>query len=213
MVPILYYANPCGPNVLKAMQDGLLGFIDTPAQGNARPEGVRWCADNGCFSDKWDEGKWLRFLTRNVGGVATCDFATLPDVVGDAAETLKKSSPWIGPVKELGYPVAFVAQDGQESVPIPWGDIDAIFIGGTTEFKLGAYSRDLVAEAKSRGLWAHMGRVNSRKRFRYASSIGCDSADGTYLTFGPDTNLPKLLSWVLEDRESMAMDFGAEVPM
>ena len=30
--------------------------------------------------------------------------------------------------------------------------------------------------------------------------IGCDSVDGTYLTFGPDVNLPRLLDW-LEDAE------------
>jgi hypothetical protein len=41
-----------------------------------------------------------------------------------------------------------------------------------------------------------MGRVNSQKRFSYAQSIGCDSADGTFLAFGPTQNLPRLLSWV-----------------
>lgn len=190
------------------MIDGHIGFIDTPAQGNLRPAGVSWCADNGCFSDKWDEGKWLAFLEANSGDAATCSFATLPDVVGDATATLGKSQPWISRVKELGYPVALVAQDGQEDVPIPWEEIDALFIGGTTEFKLGQFSRELVSEANRRGLWTHMGRVNSRKRFRYASFIGCDSADGTFLTFAPDANLPILLGWVREDRDCFALDFG-----
>jgi hypothetical protein len=49
-----------------------------------------------------------------------------------------------------------------------------------------------------------MGRVNSLKRFRAARSMGCDSVDGTYLTFGPDINLPKLLSW-LDDSETAPM--------
>lgn len=26
--------------------------------------------------------------------------------------------------------------------------------------------------------------------------MGCDSVDGTYLTFGPDVNLPRLLGWL-----------------
>ena len=52
---MLYLANPCGPQVVAAMREGSLGFIDTPAQGNVRPDGVMWCADNGCFSDRWDE--------------------------------------------------------------------------------------------------------------------------------------------------------------
>lgn len=42
----------------------------------------------------------------------------------------------------------------------------------------------------------HMGRVNSERRLRYADAIGCDSADGTYLAFGPDVNLPDVLAWL-----------------
>jgi hypothetical protein len=31
-----------------------------------------------------------------------------------------------------------------------------------------------------------------------AVRMGCDSVDGTYLAFGPDRNLPTLLSWLRE---------------
>lgn len=192
---MLYLANPCGPQVVAAMRDGSIGFIDTPAQGNVRPGGVTWCADNGCFSDRWDEGKWWAFLTNNADRADSCLFATAPDVVGDAAATLEKSAPWLPQIRALGYRVALVAQDGLESLPVPWDEFDALFIGGSTEWKLGPHAREIAAEAKRRGKWLHMGRVNSERRFRYAAAIGCDSADGTYLTFGPDVNLPKLLSW------------------
>jgi hypothetical protein len=47
----------------------------------------------------------------------------------------------------------------------------------------------LGAETKRRGKWLHMGRVNSARRFAIAELMGCDSVDGTYLTYGPDTNL------------------------
>jgi hypothetical protein len=40
--------------------------------------------------------------------------------------------------------------------------------------------------------------VNSRKTYRYFQAIGGDSCDGTYVVFGPDINLPKLLGWVRE---------------
>ena len=43
-----------------------------------------------------------------------------------------------------------------------------------------------------------MGRVNSRRRLRIAQAFGCTSCDGTYLAFGPDTNLPRLLTWMNE---------------
>ena len=42
-----YYANPIGKDgspgkaaILAAMTEGRIGYIDTPAQGNIRPEGV-----------------------------------------------------------------------------------------------------------------------------------------------------------------------------
>lgn len=193
----MFLANPCGrPAVIDAMQAGVIGYIDTPAQGNKRPDGVAWCADNGCYSDKWNEEKWWQFLVENAHRADTCLFAVAPDVVGDAWRSHMKSYPWLAKIKALGYPVAYVLQDNAEKHPIPWHDFDVAFVGGTTEWKLGSAARALVAEAKRRGKWVHMGRVNSERRFRYARAIGCDSVDGTYLTFGPDVNLPKLLTWV-----------------
>ena len=50
-----------------------------------------------------------------------------------------------------------------------------------------------------------MGRVNSLKRLRYADAIGCDTADGTYLTYGPDTNLRNLLGWVRAVNDQAAL--------
>lgn len=195
---MLYFANPCTPLVVDAMRDDQLGYIDTPAQGNRRPEGVTFCLDNGCFSDKFDESKWWEFLKENTADAASCLFAVAPDVVGDAAATLARSLPWLPRIRALGYPAAFVAQDGLEDLATPWDEFDVLFIGGSTEWKLGRHARDLVREAKRRGKRVHMGRVNSAKRYRYAEAIGCDSADGTFLTYGPDVNLPRLLAWQRE---------------
>lgn len=187
------------------MEAGVLGYIDTPAQGNRRPEGVTWCADNGCFSEKFDEAKWWRFLEDNAYAAKDCLFAVAPDVVADAAATIERSAPWLPKIREMGYPAAFVAQDGlgihwngslyAGDLSVSWDSFDVLFIGGSTEWKLGDRARSLVAEAKRRGKWVHMGRVNSERRWRYADAIGCDSVDGTFLTFGPETNLPKLLAW------------------
>ena len=192
---MLYLANPCGPAVIAAMQDGVIGYVDTPAQGNKRPEGVVWCLDNGAFSDNFNEEKWWRTLVDNARDAGTCLFAVAPDVVGDAAATLERSLPWLPKIRALGYPVAYVAQDGQEQLPVPWSAIDVLFIGGTTAWKLGPHARRLIAHAKDRGKWVHAGRVNSERRFEYFRALGADSCDGTYLTFGPDVNLPKLLAW------------------
>lgn len=193
---MIYFANPCGGEVMDAMASGQLGYIDTPAQGNRRPAGVAWCADNGCFGKGYPgDRKWFGWLSKHAGYSKTCLFATAPDVVGDAARTLGRSAPLLPMIRSLGYPAALVAQDGLEHLEIPWGQFDVLFIGGSTEWKLGPAARDLTREAKHRGKWVHMGRVNSRKRFKYATEIGCDSVDGTYLVFGPRVNLPRLLGW------------------
>lgn len=203
-----YYCNPTG-DAVKHIKAGTLGYIDTPLQGNRRPIGVSWCADNSCFSDKFDEVKWWAWLEKHSNHASTCSFATAPDVVGDAKATLARSLPWLPRIRALGYPVAFVAQDGIEHTEVPWNDFDALFIGGTTDFKLGPIARAYAKEAKTRDKWLHMGRVNSLKRFRYAAAIGCDSVDGTYLVFGPDVNLPKLLGWI-DDLDARPAMFGID---
>lgn len=186
---MIYFANPTG-RAVDQMRAGMLGFIDTPMQGNARPDGVTWCADNGCFGTKtFNIEHWWAWLEKHSVDAATCLFATAPDVVGDHAATLERSAPWMPKIRALGYPVAFVAQDGATIDTVPWLEFDALFIGGTTEFKLGHTARELAAHAKGLGMWVHMGRVNSAKRIRYAESIGCDSVDGTHLVFQPDQAL------------------------
>jgi hypothetical protein len=178
------------------MEAGRLGCIETPKQGQT-VSGAMWCADNGCFGKGYPgDQQWVAWLQSRSVDASTCAFAVAPDVVGDAAATLERSRPWLPVIRALGYPAALVAQDGLESLPVPWNDFDVLFIGGTTEWKLSGHARQLVTEAKEHGKLVHMGRVNSHKRLAYAEAIGCDSADGTYIAFGPDQNLPKMLGYL-----------------
>lgn len=216
---MLYLANPCGPDVVTAMKAGAIGLIDTPRQRNTtqtddlHTADVPWCADNGCFSDRWDQTKWWQFLVNNSSRASTCLFAVAPDVVGDAAATEARSRPWLKAIRALGYPVAYVAQDGLEDLAVPWDDIDVLFIGGTTEWKLGRHAVELAHQAKQHGKRVHCGRVNSERRYQFAAApypygLGADSADGTFLTFGPIQNLPRLLGWT---RSSGQLDlFGGD---
>lgn len=206
---MLYFATPSGPKAQAAMTAGLLGCIDTPRQGNKRPPGVTWCADNGCYTEKhWTEQAWWSFLERNAHDAAACRFATLPDVVADARATWARSEPHVDAVRALGYPAALVAQDGLEDLEIPWDAFDALFIGGSTEWKLGTIARDLCHEAKARGKWVHVGRINTARRYAYAATpyatggMGADSCDGTKLRYGPNKNLPHLLEFT--DRSLLA---------
>lgn len=158
-----------------------------------------WAADNGCFNqgDAFDLDSFLTWLDRHAAFVPTCLFAVAPDVVADAEATLRRSGPAFGKIRALGYPVAFVAQDGLERDElrerIPWQAFDCLFIGGTTEWKLSQHAMSLVQEAKRRGKRVHMGRVNSGRRLTTAIVWGCDSADGTMLTWRTDVYLPRLV--------------------
>lgn len=193
-----YFANPTGSDaVARAQAEQLLGYIDTPAQGNDRPAGVRWCADNGCFGTGYPgDAAWLEWLTANAGDAPRCDFAVAPDVVGDAAATDARSAPFLPMIRELGYRAAYVAQDGLERREVPWSSFDVLFLGGSTSWKLGPHAERLTRAARARGLPVHMGRVNTARRYRYAAAIGCTSADGTTLTYGPDKNLAVVLGWL-----------------
>ena len=195
---MMYFAPPVR-EAQPHMLNGTLGWIDTPDQCHpgTRPPGVTWCADNGCFGKKpFDENRWFTWLQSHTD-IEYCVFATAPDVVGDHDATLVRSVPWLPRIRGLGYPAAFVAQDGATPTVIPWGECDVVFIGGTDTFKLGGDAIDIAVEARRRGMWVHIGRVNSRQRFLRFTAIA-DSADGTFVKFGPRIRVPEVLGWVRE---------------
>lgn len=104
------------------------------------------------------------------------------------------------------------AQDGCDELGVPWDEFEVLFIDGSTEWKIGPVAQRLSAEAKARGKGVHMGRVNSRRRLGVAEWFGCDSADGTFLAFGPETNLPKLLTWISELDSQPTLAAGLAAP-
>ncbi|MFD8560656.1 hypothetical protein ACFV1N_25565 [Streptosporangium canum] len=201
-----YLANPSTAPVREAMRQGMLGMIATPAQGNLLPEGVVWGADNGCYTNAYPgDEPFLKWLTAHAAHASRCLFAAAPDVVGDAAATLARAAPLLPRIRAAGLPAALVAQDGLEDMAVPWASLDVLFLGGSTSWKLGPGARSLTRQALERGRAVHMGRVNSRRRMRYAAEIGCRSVDGTLITYGPDVHLPRLLSWVREVRNEMPL--------
>ena len=154
--------------------------------------GIPWAADNDAFNG-FKEDAYVAMLDK-IEGWSGCRFVTAPDVVADAAATLDLFAEWRKTLRDLGHPVALVAQDGLEHLAVPWDDLDAMFIGGSTDWKLGRHAAALTAEAKRRGKWVHMGRVNTRRRIDIAKAWGCDSIDGTQFSRFRDTHLP----WALD---------------
>lgn len=169
-----------------------LGVLSSPrcVYRDAHDRGYRWAADNDAYA-RWDARAFTRML-HVITGMPGCLFVVAPDVVGDANATLECFYAWLNPVRATGQPVAFVAQDGLTHVP--WKDVDALFIGGTTAFKLSHEASQFAREARQRGLWVHMGRVNTRRRIRYAASIGCHSIDGTSFSRYRRVTLPAALT-------------------
>jgi hypothetical protein len=198
---VLYVGTPSGPDVRAAMSAGLLACMTTPAQGNRIPDGALYACDNGKFGKGWPGAdRWFEWLCTTVDryGPERCLWAVAPDVPFDAAGTLAESLPWLARIRELGIPAAFAAQDGCDELGVPWDAFDVLFLAGSTEWKTGPVAEQLAREAKARGKTVHMGRVNSLARLRTAEWFGCDSADGTYLAFGPTKNLARLTDWLDE---------------
>lgn len=179
-----------------------LGLMLSPGMGNSVAPLQFWQhgLDNGCFAqgDRFDAGDWLEWLASLRRYRALTLFAVAPDVVGDAEGTYERSTPYLPTIRQLGFPTAFVSQNGCRSGLVPWEQTDWLFVGGDDAWKLGEPSWALCHEAKSRGKRVHMGRVNSFRRLRACAVSDVDSADGTYLKFGPDTNWPKMVGWLDE---------------
>ena len=190
---------PAKREQIEALAAANVGFIGTPNMGYKAArvrEFPYWAADTGLFSPAGERSfnleRYLRWLDARPSD--TCLFATAPDKVGDGEETLRRSLPVLPLLREAGLPAAYVAQDGMGEPP--WDELDCLFIGGTDGFKFSSLVASLVGEARERKKWVHFGRINSFRRFARAREMGGDSADGTYLAFGPDVLLPKLLGWL-----------------
>ena len=189
---MIYFASPTGDVARRAISDGVLACMTTPKQGTAIRPGWQWAVDTGCYTGPLNPGLWLTYLQRQAAHRERCVFAAVPDRVSDAVETRRLWEIWAPVVVEMGYRPAFVAQDGETGWPDGAG---VLFMGGSTAWKRGPEAWQLAHTAYLAGLWVHWGRVNSRRRFAMAALDG-HSVDGTYLTYGPDVNLPRLVGWL-----------------
>lgn len=140
----------------------------------ARP----WAIDNGGFKGL-DIVAFEALLARESHRRESCLFVSAPDIVASAQRTLELFAHF-APMLE-GWPIALVCQDGQESLPIPWDDIAAVFIGGSTNWKCSHHVEQIIRTAKLLGKWVHVGRVNHPQRFLHFERLGADSCDGTGL--------------------------------
>lgn len=155
--------------------DFVAGQLLCPVHGRSNWGGV-FAMDNSAFT-KFDGPAFIRMQKRNEHFKDRCLFVTCPDVVGNMRRTLEI---WRHRERfEAGFPLTLVLQNGAEDSDIPWGETQAIFLGGVDPWKESAACRDLIKTAKVFGLHVHCGRVNQIARFEYMADLGVDTCDGS----------------------------------
>lgn len=187
MILFLHKAHPSlmavrekvGPNI---------GRLVTPRGGSRMPDPAPypWAVDNDAFSG-FDAPRYIALLDRLADRADEAKFVVAPDVVGNHEETVMLWDLWAPYLRNRGWTPAFAVQDGAlDFYDLP-PDVGAVFIGGSTQFKMSPTVAAIVRDANEAGLWTHCGRVNTERRITYAASIGCDSIDGSKWSRFTDT--------------------------
>jgi hypothetical protein len=148
-----------------------------------RTEGFPYALDNGAWTDfrtgrDFDDERFKTLVDR-LGGAA--DWIVAPDIVAGGVSSLRLSMVWLAPLLVRTRLVLVPVQDGmgpQDLVSIVLPKRIGIFMGGSTEWKL-ANMVEWGQFCAERGIYYHVGRVNTQKRFRLAHIAGADSVDGS----------------------------------
>jgi hypothetical protein len=172
---------------------GILTNYNHKAVPSGILDGMEWAGDAPVFGSKdFEPDKWLQWLKIMQPYRVSCLFVVCPDVVGDAAMTLVWFKTWRPRLN--GWPVAFVAQDGQEDLDFPdHNSWSALFVGGSTEWKESKAAIEVIQRAQLLDKHIHIGRVNWGRRYRMfrilAGSEGF-TCDGTRTRFeGADNTI------------------------
>jgi len=161
------------------------GQFRTPLTQYAKGN-LPWILDNGCFSEMWapytnqglTQQTFIRMMEDAQAPGSGCQFIVVPDFVGDSDATLSQFFEFIDEYPIPSEMAAYVAQDGQQTPLVPWEEIGCLFIGGSDSFKDGIQAYQLAIEAKKRGKWVHVGRVNTMPRVIQWYGVA-DSIDGS----------------------------------
>lgn len=181
--------------------DHRFGILTSPAHRGIPLgiiNGMVWGADNGVFTGVFNPANYLPWLETLCPYADTCLFVLAPDIVGDAAATTQRYRKWAHKIKALGFPVGYAAQNGIKELPIA---VDALFIGGTTEWKMGPRALWAIREAQRRKKHVHIGRVNNWRRYKYFRGLeGSEefTCDGTKTRFIGTENAIRLWSRYME---------------
>ena len=168
---ILFYAN-CSNKYTKKYHEECpdkIGQMMNPTSGWGKPKGI-YAIDNGAYN-QFNEEKFFEML-RKAKRYHPPLFIVAPDVIGCHCRTHALWMYYYPILKQYGYPIAFVAQEGCEPNLVPSG-ADWIFIGGRDPWKMKNVKKYIIDRP------VHVGRVSSYKRLKTCEMLGVDSVDGS----------------------------------
>lgn len=178
MIPFL----DCSENKIHEIAAGLncpqYGQLLTPLTGYRLAENVSFGVDNGGYT-RQDMPRFIATVEKARPHKARCKFVVMPDVPGSAIRTAELFAEFSQQFSDM--PLALAIQDGIESIEIPWGKLSAVFVAGTTDWRYKDYAKHVIAAAKWRGLWVHVGRVSNPEQWEKYRKMGADSGDSSAL--------------------------------
>lgn len=187
-------SNHSGAHVgyLAATYPGKLGHLYSPGGQRGPWPFLPYALDNGAFSMKprWDADKWRKLLEWCRWRPQRPLWVLVPDVVGDAAATVRAWETYSGEAAQLGVPLAFAVQDGMTKADVPPG-AEVVFVGGSTRWKWSTLDGWCSAFRR-----VHVGRVNSVQRLLRCESLGVESIDGTGWFHDNSRQSRGLLDWL-----------------
>jgi len=150
-----------------------IGILNTPYSWKNPTVIKNYAIDNGCFH-QFNEQKFFNSLNRSMSFHKPM-WVVCPDVVGCHDRTVILWLYYYPIISDMGFKVAFVAQDGCTPETVP-KEAYCCFIGG-----LDPWKDDNIKNFIGVREWTHVGRVNGLGRLRTCLDLGVDSVDGSGL--------------------------------
>lgn len=166
---------------------GKLGWIMSPGGFKEPRSWLPYVVDNGAFTAweanrEWKEEPFFDLLDRCQLSRFKPDWVTVPDAVGDREQTLWLWRQYERRVRQYGWRLAFVVQDGMTPNDVP-ESADVVFVGGSTKWKWRNVALFCATFPR-----VHVGRVNWVDKLEYCERVGAESCDGTgFFRGGPDS--------------------------
>lgn len=143
----------------------------------------------------WSESSWMKLLHAARQHDVAPRWVTVPDVLMDAAQTIKEWEYWAPRIRDAGWQtLAFVVQDGMRMADVP-KDADVVFVGGSIRWK-----RQTMATWCCNFPRVHVGAINTSRWLWRCHDLGAESCDGTGWFRGDRIQLAGLWDYLKGER-------------